>query len=159
MKKIDFRRDLLPHKDRLYRLAMGILLDSAEAEDTVEDTLLRAWEETSEIQNLGAYLTTVCRNLAIDRSERHSARNLELMDEHDRADEPADADLMERYERTLQLIQRLPEPQRTCILLRDVEGMSYKEIAETLSLTEAQVKINIHRGRAAVREAVEQRKR
>lgn len=154
MKEIDFRRDLLPHKDRLYRLAMGILLDSAEAEDTVEDTLLRVWEEKTEIQNLGAYLTTVCRNLAIDRSERLSAQNLELIDEHDRADETADTDLMERYERTLQMIQRLPEPQRTCILLRDVEGMSYKEIANTLNLTEGQVKINIHRGRAAVREAV-----
>lgn len=154
MKEIDFRRDLLPHKDRLYRLAMGILLDSAEAEDTVEDTLLRVWEEKTEIQNLGAYLTTVCRNLAIDRSERLSAQNLELIDEHDRADEIVDTDLMERYERTLQMIQRLPEPQRTCILLRDVEGMSYKEIANTLNLTEGQVKINIHRGRAAVREAV-----
>lgn len=157
MKEIDFRRDLLPHKDRLYRLAMGILLDSAEAEDTVEDTLLRAWEETNEIQNLGAYLTTVCRNLAIDRSERHAAQNLELIDEHDRAEEPADAALMERYEHTLRLIQQLPEPQRTCILLRDVEGLSYKEIADALALTEGQVKINIHRGRAAVREAAEVR--
>lgn len=158
MKDIDFRRDLLPHKNRLYRLAMGILLDSAEAEDTVEDTLIRVWEETrvpagKSIDNLPAYLTTICRNLALDRAQRCAAQNIELTADHDRPATNADDEaLHERYERTVALIQQLSEPQRSCLILRDIEGYSYQEIAAILKLTEAQVKINIHRGRQTVRD-------
>lgn len=153
MKEIDFRLDLLPHKNRLFRLAMGILLDSAEAEDTVEDTLIRAWEEsrTTAIDNVAAYLTTVCRHLALDRAQLRSAQTVELTPEHDRAEED-DSLTHERYVHTLRLIQSLTEPQRSCILLRDVEGLSYQEIADALQLTLEQVKVNIHRGRAKVRE-------
>ena len=44
---MDFRTDILPHRDRLYRLALGITLHTAEAEDIVQDTMLRAWERRS----------------------------------------------------------------------------------------------------------------
>lgn len=163
MKQLDFRRDLLSQKDRLYRLALAILNHTAEAEDTVEDTLIRVWEENQQhpekdIADLTAYLTIVCRNLALDRAERR-ARQHPLTDTMpDIADETpaqseAHADLQQRYDKTLSLIHNLREPQRSCLILRDVEGLSYQEIAHTLQLTEGQVKINIHRARQAVREA------
>lgn len=168
MKKLDFRRDLLPHKDRLYRLALGILAHTAEAEDTVEDTLIRVWEENQqhpekEITNLPAYLSTVCRNLALDRAERLSAQfspldTLPEFPDDAPAQQEADNDIQARYSKTLSLIQSLREPQRSCLILRDVEGLSYQDIAETLALTEGQVKINIHRARLAVREAYDKQK-
>ncbi len=163
MKQLDFRRDLLSQKNRLYRLALAILNHTAEAEDTVEDTLIKVWEENrqhpeKEIADLAAYLTIVCRNLALDRAA-HNARQLSLHDSlPDVADEApaqneARTDLQRRYDKTLSLIHNLREPQRSCLILRDVEGLSYQEIASTLQLTEGQVKINIHRARQAVREA------
>lgn len=156
MKEIDFRSDLLPHKDRLYRLAMGILLDSAEAEDTVEDTLIKVWEQhrsglVQNISNLPAYLTTLCRNLAIDRSRRLSTHQVSLTEAAEIPSED-NAETRERYNRALTLIHSLTEPQRSCLLLRDVEGLSYQQIAQQLGLTEAQVKVNIHRGREKVRQ-------
>lgn len=157
-REIDFSRDLQPERHRLYRLAMGILLDSAEAEDTVEDTLLRVWEESRSaaakaIANLPAYLTTICRRLALDRAELKAAQTVELTPEIDAA-EPASAetDTQERYQQALRLIHSLSEPQRSCVLLRDVEGMTYQQIAQALGLSEAQVKVSIHRGRTAVRQ-------
>lgn len=167
MNEIDYRRDLIPQRNRLYRLAMGILRDSAEAEDTVEDTLLRVWEESRNkvkklqpIANLSAYLTTICRNLALDRAEKCTAQNVSLDTQYDCTDTdatPPDATIdpdeqQQRYQLALRLIHALNEPQRSCILLRDVEGFTYQQIAEALNLTEAQVKVNIHRGRLAVRE-------
>lgn len=155
-KEIDFSKQLLPEKHRLYRLAMSILYDSAEAEDTVEDTLLRVWEESRSkaaktIANLPAYLTTICRNLALDRAERKVAQTLPLTPDVDPADTIPDDSTEERYQMALRLIHSLTEPQRSCVILRDVEGLTYQQIAETLNLTEAQVKVNIHRGRLTVR--------
>jgi len=49
MKEIDFQHDLLPLKNKLYRVALRITLDSLEAEDVVEDTLVRVWERRSDV--------------------------------------------------------------------------------------------------------------
>lgn len=62
MKKVSFRNDVLPLKDILYRLALRITLDSAEAEDIVQDTLIRIWnrrEQWDEIENIEAFALTI----------------------------------------------------------------------------------------------------
>ena len=66
MKKISFRDDILPLKDKLYRLALGITFDTAEAEDIVQDTLIKVWGKRGDwpnIDSIEAYCTTICRNL------------------------------------------------------------------------------------------------
>ena len=81
MKKVSFRNDVLPLKDILYRLALRITLDSAEAEDIVQDTLIRIWnrrEQWDEIENIEAFALTICRNLALDRAEKQENNHLEL---------------------------------------------------------------------------------
>ena len=81
MKDLDFRYDLLPLKNKLFRLALRITLDTAEAEDVTQETLLRIWSkrhELGELKSLEAYSLTICRNLALDRSERKEAQNLPL---------------------------------------------------------------------------------
>lgn len=54
------------------------------------------------------------------------------------------------------IIDELPEKQRSCLQLRDIEGKSYKEIADILSITEDQVKVNIFRARQAVKQRFQQ---
>jgi RNA polymerase sigma-70 factor (ECF subfamily) len=158
MKEISFRRDLLPLKDKLYRLALRITMNTAEAEDVVEDTLLRAWSKRDELAGYDspeAFCLTVARNLALDRSERMDARTDELDPElHAEADSHNPQDDLARDEQ-LQLIHRLmnqlPERQRTVMQLRDVEEMSYKEIAQALQMTEEQVKVTLFRARQAIK--------
>lgn len=81
MQEISFRNDILPLKDKLFRLALRITSDRAEAEDVVQETLIRVWNKRDEWTQFGsveAYCLTVARNLAIDRSERKDARAVEL---------------------------------------------------------------------------------
>ena len=73
MQEISFRDDILPLKDKLFRLALRITFDRAEAEDVVQDTMIRVWnkrEEGTQFGSIEAYCLTVAKNLAIDRSQK-----------------------------------------------------------------------------------------
>ncbi len=163
MKEIDFRRDLLPHKDKLYRLALRITLQRPEAEDVVQETLIRAWERREELGNVEsveAYLLTVCRNLAIDRREKKDNQNVSLGEEE--MELPASdispqerLEYEERLRRVHELFSKLPERQRTVMQLRDIEGLSYRETAQAMGITEDVVRVTLHRARAAIRQAFE----
>lgn len=159
MQEISFRNDILPLKDKLFRLALRITFDRAEAEDVVQEMLIRVWnkrDEWSQFGSVEAYCLTVARNLAIDRSEKKDAQNVELTPDMEQA-----ADASSPYERLVtkermtlihRLINGLPEKQRLVIHLRDIEGKSYKEIAVVLNLTEEQVKVNLFRARQKVKQ-------
>lgn len=159
MQEISFRNDILPLKDKLFRLALRITFDRAEAEDVVQETLIRVWNRRDEWPQFGsveAYCLTVARNLAIDRSERKDAQTVELTPEMERPAEAADPHerlvSKERMRLIHRLMDKLPEKQRLIMQLRDIEGKSYKEIAVVLSLTEEQVKVNLFRARQKVKQ-------
>lgn len=159
MQEISFRNDILPLKDKLFRLALRITLDRAEAEDVVQDTMIRVWnkrDEWPQFDSIEAYCLTVTRNLAIDRSQKKEAQNVELTPEMEEAPEasgPYDRLINdERMKIIHRLINELPEKQRLIMQLRDIEGESYKEIAKVLNLTEEQIKVNLFRARQKVKQ-------
>ena len=147
MREISFRNDILPLKDKLYRLALRITFDSGEAEDIVQDTMIRVWnkrDEWTQFDSIEAYCLTVARNLAIDRSQKLESQNVELTPETQEMPDTLTPDRAYEQDEQLRLvhhlINQLPEKQRTIVQLRDIEGKSYKEIADVLQLTEEQVK-------------------
>ena len=160
MKKISFAADILPMKNLLYRLALRITMNREEAEDIVQDTLIKVWNKRDDwdnIESIEAFSMTVCRNLALDRMKRAEHQNAsleqEVIDSADRSRSPLE--LMEhrdRVETVRRLVNSLPEKQRSCMQLRDFEGKSYKEIATIMDISEEQVKINIYRARQAVKQ-------
>ena len=78
MREIDFRNDILPLKDSLFRLALRITLNKAEAEDVVQDTMMRVWkrrEAMKEVEQMDAFCYTICRNLALDKMKRAEWRS------------------------------------------------------------------------------------
>ena len=157
--ELSFRNDILPLKDKLFRLALRITLDRAEAEDVVQETLIRVWNRRDEWERFASvetYCLTVARNLAIDRSERKDSCTVELTPEMERASDASDPyeKLVSRERMALihRLMNRLPEKQRLVMQLRDVEGKSYKEIAAVLDWTEEQVKVNLFRARQKVKQ-------
>ena len=159
MQEISFRDDILPLKDKLFRLALRITFDRAEAEDVVQDTMIRVWnkrEEWTQFGSIEAYCLTVAKNLAIDRSQKKEAQNVELtpeMEEESEASGPYDQLInKDRMSIIHRLINELPEKQRLIMQLRDIEGESYKEIAKILNLTEEQVKVNLFRARQKVKQ-------
>ena len=159
MQDIDFRYDLLPLKNKLFRLALRITLDSAEAEDVTSDTLIKVWnkpEELRGVESIEAYCMTVCRNLALDRHEKKEAQNLSLeayeIDAADNSftpDEQLERD--EKLRKVHELFNQLPERQRTIMQLRDIEEKSYREIATIMGVSEEVVKVTLFRARQAIR--------
>lgn len=159
MKNISFRNDVLPLKNVLYRLALRITMSREDAEDIVQDTLIRVWnrrDDWDDISSIEAFSLTVCRNLSLDKIRK--AGNCDTPISEEEAGEPDSG--RDPYERMMQrdrveqvrrIVDSLPEKQKSCMQLRDFEGKSYKEIAKVLGITEEQVKVNIFRARQAVK--------
>ena len=149
----------MPLKDKLFRLALRITLNRAEAEDVVQDTMLRVWnkrDEWQQFESVEAYCLIVAKNLAIDRIQKKEAQNVEITPEmEEEADASGPHDQLNNEERMRiihRLVDELPEKQRLIMQLRDIEGESYKEIARILNLTEEQVKVNLFRARQKVKQ-------
>ncbi|MBR5440521.1 MAG: RNA polymerase sigma factor [Prevotella sp.] len=161
--KVDFRNDILPLKDALYRLALRITLDSAEAEDVVQETMLKLWnrrDRWDEIESIEAFAMTICRNLALDAVKRAENNHVSfdeaaalLSTPNTQHPTPFDHTVaQDRIQIVRQIIDTLPEKQRTCVQLRDIEEKPYKEIAAILDISEEQVKVNIFRARQTIRQ-------
>ena len=160
MKNVSFRNDVLPLKDKLFRLALRITLNREDAEDIVQETLISVWRETqqhADISNMEAFALTICRNKSIDLLELKEQQNIsfdeQLHDLEDNAPSPyeqlVDDEQMRQLHRQL---NELPEKQRTAIQLRDIEGRSYREIADVMQISESDVKVNIFRARKKLKE-------
>ncbi|MBF1637225.1 MAG: RNA polymerase sigma factor [Prevotella sp.] len=160
MKNISFRDDILPLKNQLFRLALRITLNRFEAEDIVQDTLIKVWNRRSDwedIDSIEAFSLTICRNLSLDRIKKKENDNNSLEDvkgvEPLSSSNPQDRMIQaDRVNLIRQIVDSLPEKQRSCMQLRDFDGKSYKEIAVILDITEEQVKVNIFRARQAVKQ-------
>ncbi len=159
MENISFRTTVLPLSDKLFRLAFRITMNRAEAEDVVQDTLLKVWEhreEWEQINNLEAFAIATCRNRALDVMKR-AGRNTEKLDEmaHFSSQTPQEQlEANEQISLVNRLMDDLPEVQRTIMLLRDIEGKTYQEIAQTLDISETQVKVYLHRARTKIKERI-----
>lgn len=152
---LDVKRDILPLKNAMYRMALRITSGSHEAEDVVQDVIIKLWnmrDRLDDVDNLEAFAMRMTRNLAIDR-RRMQANRTESLDaamEQPQADN-GDSEAREQVESIRKIMQLLPEKQRSAMHLRDFEGYSYKEIADILTMTEDQVKVNIFRARQFIK--------
>ena len=161
MENISFRTTVLPLSDRLFRLALRITMNRAEAEDVVQDTLLKVWEQRSQweqIENLEAFAIAICRNRALDVTKR-AGRNTASLDKVDNgqwsmANGQSALEAREEISLIRRLMDDLPEVQRTIMLLRDIEGKTYQEIAKILDINETQVKVYLHRARTKIKERI-----
>lgn len=154
-----FQKKVLPHADKLFRLAISITGNRQDAEDIVQDVLLKIWNKKGiwdEIDNWESYCIRSVRNLALDKMELKDNQQLSIPEGFDVGESRADIQtLLEKEEQMSlleQYIQQLPEKQRTVFQLREIEEMNYKEIATALNMTQEQVKINLFRARQKIKE-------
>jgi RNA polymerase sigma-70 factor, ECF subfamily len=155
-----FDDEALPHLDALYRVALRLTADPSQAEDLVQDTMLKAyrsWRQYRPGTNAKGWLLTILRNTFINdyRRRKHEpvAMDLEAVEPHalDRSIEEVDpegsffAQIVDA--KVLEAIDALPHEFREVLVLSDVEGMSYAEIAETLQIPVGTVKSRLFRAR------------
>ena len=154
-----FTGRILPLKDKLLRAAYSIVRQTEEAEDIVQDVLLRIWDKRDEwirLNNYEGYCMTMTRNLSIDRIRKnkipvHPLEN--VLEIHTPEKNPYEAAASKESLKQIQeVMQSLPEKQFLTIQLREAEGKSYNEIATLMGISIEQVKVNIHRARTAIKQ-------
>ena len=155
-----FDDEALPHLDALYRVALRLTMDPSQAEDLVQDTMLKAyrsWRQYRPGTNAKGWLLTILRNTFINDYRRRKlepiAMDLEAAEPHAIAREMAESDPEGAFfsqivdEKVLEAIDALPTEFREVLVLSDMEGMSYADIAETLQVPVGTVKSRLFRAR------------
>src|SRR5680860_131729 len=160
MTKEDFKTCVLPVQPRLLRLAVTLLKNRAEAEDTVQDVCLKLWNirvKLHEYNSLEAFAITITKNLCIDklRSYRNRKQNEDGLENitisANRRHDPARAlELNESLQQVHNIISQLPEQQRLILHLRDIEQYSYDEMEEMTGLTRNNIRVTLSRARKEV---------
>jgi RNA polymerase sigma factor (sigma-70 family) len=147
----EYNRSVEEFADSVYRFIRANIKDEERANDIVQDSYEKLWRKVAEIEYtvVKSWLFSTAYNNMIDiiRKEKRMT-SLEESSENIFTYESQYSDLNEILHSA---IRRLPDQQKTSVLLRDYEGYSYKEIGEITGQTEAQVKINIYRGRLALK--------
>lgn len=157
-----FRQLVEATSERLYRLAFHLMRDPDEAEDVVQETYIRAWQRRGDLRDpmaVVSWLSRIARNAARDRLRwwRRRPERARVDGDPPAAGPGADAALVEaeRAAEVRRALDVLSEKHRVILLLREVEDMSYEQIAELLGLPLGTVESRLHRARAALAKKLE----
>ena len=154
-----FEAEVLANLDALFSFGLKLTHSRDEAEDLVSETVLRAlerWEQYRLGTNARAWLFTILYHVFVSRKRRVGAREQPLPEENEGRWAPevvGEMDPEGRFydsfvdEEVTRAIESLPEEYRTAVVLSDVHGLRYAEIAEILGVPEGTVKSRLFRGR------------
>lgn len=164
----EFEREALPHMDLLYNFALRMTNNRADADDLLQDTYLKAfrfWDKYEQGTNIRAWLFRIMKNSYINLY-RKSSKEPDTVDYDDvkdfynsiRDDSAESNDLQESVfgnlldDEVAQAVAELPDDFRTVVILCDIEGLPYEEIAEFVECPLGTVRSRLHRGRKLLRQ-------
>ncbi|SDG55690.1 RNA polymerase, sigma subunit, ECF family [Bradyrhizobium sp. Rc2d] len=163
--EVAFRMLVERHIDRAYAIALRIVGNAADAEDVVQDTMLKIWSHRGRWQHgrakFSTWLYRVISNRCIDLRRKPRTENVETVPEVADA-QPGAVEIIERNELNDMLelaMQRLPEQQRIAVILSYHENMSNGEIAQVMDTTVAAVESLLKRGRQQLRQLLRKHER
>lgn len=143
----------------MFRIAFRVVRNTEEAEDVVQDALVKIWNKwstVSEADNVEAYCMTVTRNLAIDLVRKRKMQTSELENHYDLKSDNANPEkiavVKDQLSRVRAFIDSLPENYRTVLELRDIDGYSYNEISDMTGYSLEKVKVYLFRARLKIKE-------
>jgi RNA polymerase sigma-70 factor (ECF subfamily) len=169
-----FDGEALPHMDAVYRFALRLSGSPDQAEDLVQETFLRAfksWGQYTKGTQAKSWLFTICRNVFLrtrERGQRHDKIVTESVGRDGPGPNPVnpvwvsakgvdpEGDFFDAIveDRILEAIDALPEEYRTAVILSDLEGLSYAEVAQTMEVPVGTVKSRLFRGRRQLQGAL-----
>ena len=163
-KRAHFEREALVHLDTLYRVALRLSGSPADADDLVQETMLKAyrsWDQYQPGTNAKGWLLTILRNSFINEYRRRSRHpetvDVDTIEPFAVLTEEQEEDAQGRFfdqivdDEVQQAIDNLPETFREALVLSDVEGMSYQEISSILGVPVGTVKSRLFRARRMLR--------
>lgn len=155
MNNTQYKKEFSRLRPKLLNIARKILNDDEEAEDAVQDALLRIWQLHEQLKPpIDSFAFTLLRNICISTLRRRPSTTaiediqLEMTMEEDEK---------QRMEQTMLIVENLPDKQQTILRLRHMEGMEMSEIASLLCTTEAAIRKSLSRARQQVREMFKKR--
>ena len=159
-KRAGFEREALVHLDALYRVALRLTGSASDADDLVQETMLkayRAWHQYQPGTNAKGWLLTILRHAFINEYRRRTRHpetvNLDAIEPFAVLEDRQGEDAPDRFfdkivdAEVLRAIDALPEQFREAVVLSDVEGMSYEEVARILDVPIGTVKSRLFRAR------------
>lgn len=162
-KQEDFEEEIIPHLDAMYNFALRLTSDPSDAEDLVQDTIVKAFRFFSSYEkgtNAKAWLFRILKNSYINNYRKKSKQpnqvdydEVSTFYETIRAERTDTSDLEDKMFRDLidddisKALEELPEDFRTVVLLCDVEDFTYEEIANMLDVPIGTIRSRLHRGR------------
>jgi RNA polymerase sigma-70 factor (ECF subfamily) len=155
----DFKTNILPVSKKLLRFATLFLKDEDEAKDVVQDVFLKLWQKRDElekVENIEAFAMRMTRNRCLDVVR--ASKTITISAETDRKMKEESVDVHKQVEFTesanqiKKLINQLPDLQRTVMYLRDIEQLTFDEIAVTTELQLNAIRVNLSRARKKVRD-------
>ena len=158
IRELEFKILCQRHRDEIYRYAHSLLANRADAEDATQEVLLRLWNHLPRLNpfNLRAWLLRTTRHYCLDQIRRRSNRNAPMLMDDDILDDRPDelavnpslaADSSLRLEQARHALLKLPENLRSVFVLYEINGLRYREIAQTLGIPINTVKVHLSRAR------------
>ena len=171
-KQADFEKEMIPHLDSLYNFAIRLTSDPIDAEDLVQDTIVKAFRFFGSYEkgtNAKAWLFRILKNSYINNYRKKSKQpqqvdydEVSTYYENIRSEQSDTTDMEDILYRDMlddqitRALQRLPDDFRTVVLLCDVEGFTYEEIANMLDVPIGTIRSRLHRGRNLLRVELEE---
>ena len=154
MDKEEFKKEILPLSEKMYRLSFRLLNDTELSKDCVQESFLKLWENRGRLKQLDsiqAFAFTIVRNICIDKLRKVKRIN-ESSKEMPNHTVESNYDFVESKVLIHQLIQDLPQQQRLIIELRDIEEFEFEEIADTLNLSVNNVRASLSIARKKIKD-------
>ncbi len=153
-----FKKDILPFQNKLYRYALSIVLEIDLAKDIVQEVFLKVWTKRAELKdvvNKEAWCVRITRNLALDKLKAANRKNVDLKYAANHFVGDANpATQLEEQDLTASIYEAMKDlspQQKEIFRLRDLLGYSNKEIKELMDLKDSQVKVNLFRARQKIK--------
>ena len=160
MQQKEFITMVSPFKDKIFRLAKRLLISTEEAEDATQEVMVKLWtknETLSELRSMEAMAMTMTKNYCLDQLKSKRAGNLTLVPTNYTDNQASlqqkleDVDSLRWVEK---IINDLPEQQKLIIQMRDIEQYEFEDIAKTLGMSEATIRVALSRARKTIREVM-----
>lgn len=153
----DFKREVFPLKDKIYRFAKRLLGMNADAEDATQDVFVKLWNNKQQLTAIGsveAFAMTVTKNTCLDKMKTKRVRIVELPTDgiNGKLHTQYEPELANRKKIVEQIIGRLPELQKMIVQLREIEGFEFTQIAAVTGATENTIRVNLSRARKTIKE-------
>jgi RNA polymerase sigma-70 factor (ECF subfamily) len=157
MEQEQFKKEILPLRNRLLSYAQRLLGNKNDAEDIVQEVFLKLWFMRNDLErydNISALSLTITKHLSLNQLKKNE-REYDTLNENIIAGELSPYDDLEQkdsLEQLLKIVSRLPDLQQSILRMKHIEGMETDEIAALAGSTSEAVRMNLSRARKKIRE-------